>query len=71
MVKDAGNFSLEEMLEASKGSIYKLTMLAAKRAVEISDGDKAMVEKPDEKVLDDALKEIAAGKIKVKNNKKQ
>ena len=70
MVSESERFSLEDALEASRGSIYKLTMLAAKRAVEIADGDKAMVEKPDEKVLDDALKEIAAGKVKVKNNKK-
>ena len=70
MAKEGGKIFLEELLEGSKGSIYKLTILAAKRAVELADGEKALVEKPDEKVLDDALREIASGKIKVKNNKK-
>ncbi len=57
---------LEKLLGAASGSIYKLTILVAKRALQLADGDKALVEKPTEKVLDTAIREIAAGKICVK-----
>ncbi|MCK9613982.1 MAG: DNA-directed RNA polymerase subunit omega [Candidatus Omnitrophica bacterium] len=57
---------LEKLIGAGLGSIYKLTILVAKRALQLADGDKALVEKPTEKVLDTALREIAAGKIRVK-----
>jgi DNA-directed RNA polymerase omega subunit len=58
---------LEDLLQASNGSIYKLSILAAKRALQLADGEKALIEKPGEKVLDNALREIVAGKIKVKS----
>lgn len=61
---------LEILLEASGGSIYKLAILAAKRAMLLADGEKALIEKPSEKVLDNALREISAGAIKVKDKKK-
>jgi DNA-directed RNA polymerase omega subunit len=57
---------LEKLIKASYGSIYKLTILAAKRAMNIADGDKCLLDKPGEKVLDNSLKEIAEGKIRVK-----
>ena len=63
------NIPLEEMLIASNGSIYELTILAAKRAILLTDGDKPLINKPGEKVLDNALQEIRAGKIKVKTGK--
>lgn len=59
-------YSLEELLSASDGSVYKLVILAAKRAIMLADGEKALIEDPDEKVLESALEEIATGKIKVK-----
>jgi DNA-directed RNA polymerase omega subunit len=58
------NIPLERLLGASEGSIYALAILAAKRAMELSEGKKALVEKPGEKVLDTALREIESGKIK-------
>jgi DNA-directed RNA polymerase subunit omega len=57
---------LEKLIGAGNGSIYNLTILAAKRALQLADGDKPLVDKPTEKVLDTALREIAAGKIRVK-----
>lgn len=57
---------LEKLMVASSGSIYRLTILTAKRALQLADGDKALVEKPSEKVLDNVLREIIEGKIKVK-----
>lgn len=65
---------LEKLLNASKGSVYKLTILAAKRAFQLADGEKPLVEKTDEKPLDNALKEIAERKIKIaeeRNSKKK
>ncbi len=63
------NIPLEKLLEASDGSIYKITILAAKRAIALTDGEKSLIDKPSEKVLDNALKEIRNGKIKVKAKK--
>lgn len=56
----------ENLLKASKGSIYKLTVLAAKRATQIADGDKTLVDRPSEKPLNNAFREIAEGKVHVK-----
>jgi len=55
---------LEKLIPVTNGSIYKLTLLVAKRALQLADGDKPMVEKPGEKMLDNALREIVDGKIK-------
>lgn len=63
------NIPLETLLEASEGSIYKITILAAKRAISLTDGEKSLLDKPGEKVLDNALREIKDGKIKVKKKK--
>ena len=60
------NIPLENLLGATSGSIFQVTILAAKRAMILADGDKPLIAKPGEKVLDNALKEIASGKIKVK-----
>ena len=63
------NIPLETLLEASEGSIYKITILAAKRAISLTDGEKSLIDKPGEKVLDNALREIRNGMIKVKTKK--
>jgi len=63
---NVADIPLESLLEATGGSIYKAAILAAKRAMSLSDGDKPLVGKPSEKVLDSALREIEAGKIKAK-----
>lgn len=60
------NVPLEHLLAATNGSIYKATILAAKRAMTLTDGEKPLVGKPSEKVLDNALREIEAGKIRAK-----
>ncbi|MCQ9204975.1 MAG: DNA-directed RNA polymerase subunit omega [Omnitrophica bacterium] len=66
---DRINIPLESLLIASNGSIYKLAILAAKRAISLSDGEKPLVEKPSERMLDNALREIREGKIKAKDKK--
>lgn len=60
------HFPLEKLINATDGSIYKLTILAAKRAMLLANGDKPLIDKPNEKFLDNALREIAEGKIKIK-----
>ena len=60
---------LEKLLEASNGSIYKVAILAAKRAISLSDGEKPLVERQSERMLDNALREIEQGKIRVKGVK--
>lgn len=60
----------EELLQVSNGSIYELTILIAKRALQLADGDTPMIEKPSEKVLDNAFREALERKIRVKDQKK-
>jgi DNA-directed RNA polymerase omega subunit len=70
-MKKADYIPIEELLGASKGSVYKLTMLAAKRSLQIADGDKPLVESAgDDKPLDTALREIKEGKIRMKEGNK-
>ena len=57
---------LEELLPSSQNSVFKLTMLAAKRAVEISDGAKLHIPRVSEKAIDNAVHEILEKKIRVK-----
>lgn len=45
------------------GSVYKLVILAAKRAKEVSDGAPPLVEAPPRKVTSIALEEILQGKV--------
>lgn len=63
------NIPLEELLKASDGSIYEVAILATKRAINLTDGEKCLLEKPGEKALDNALREIGSGKIRVKRKK--
>ena len=60
---------LEKLLKASGGSIYKLAILGAKRALQLADGDKPLVENPTEKLLDNSLREIASKKIVIKEKR--
>lgn len=56
----------EKLLGASQGSVYKLTVLAAKRALELADEQQPLIERPEKRFVDTALVEIAQGKIKMK-----
>ncbi|MCA9407221.1 MAG: DNA-directed RNA polymerase subunit omega [Candidatus Omnitrophica bacterium] len=58
---------IEELLEKSDFSIYRLVRMAAKRALEISEGRKCLVENPSsDKATSMALEEIFQGKIEYK-----
>ncbi|MFH1504597.1 MAG: DNA-directed RNA polymerase subunit omega [Candidatus Omnitrophota bacterium] len=56
-------------LKAGQGSLYKLTILAARRAISLANGEKPLIDKPVERALDNALQEIIEGKIRVKKAK--
>ncbi len=59
------SIALEDLL-AKTGSLFKLTNLAARRARELNDGMKNLVEAgPKEKVTSVAIREIADGKVKL------
>lgn len=62
-------YPLEKLLPVANWSIYKLTMLIAKRAMMIADGDKPAIDNPSEKPLECALQEIISGKIILKEKK--
>ena len=61
----------EKLLDKSLGSIYKLVILASKRALELADGQPRLVEgiASTAKPSTVALHEIAAGKIEAKKLK--
>ena len=60
---------MENLLEATNGSLYKLAILVAKRAMALTDGEKVLVEKPGEKAMDNALREVAEGKVREREKK--
>ncbi|MBP7215689.1 MAG: DNA-directed RNA polymerase subunit omega [Candidatus Omnitrophica bacterium] len=56
--------ALEKLLDKSNGSIYKLVIMAARRALEIAEGQPKMVQMaPSSKPSTVALHEIAEGKV--------
>jgi len=56
---------LEQLLDKSKNSVYKLVILASKRALEIAEGQPKLVEADSSlKPSMVALMEIASGKVK-------
>lgn len=58
------------LIDKTGGSMYKLVLLAAKRALELSDGSPRLVEAGlKEKPAWIALREIAAGKVAMKIKK--
>lgn len=60
----------EKLLDKSQGSIYKLVILASKRALEIAEGQpKLVTDDASVKPSTVALHEIAEGKIEAKKSK--
>jgi DNA-directed RNA polymerase omega subunit len=60
---------LERLLEKSGGSIYKLVVVASRRALEIAEGQVKLVEVSSAiKPSSVALMEIAAGKVRYKKS---
>ena len=58
---------LEELLPKADWSIYRLVRMAAKRALELSDGRKCLVENPaSDKFTTQALEEIRQSKVECK-----
>jgi len=62
--------SIEQMLDKSDNSIYKLVILASKRALELAEGQPKLVEVSlSSKPSVVALREIAAGKVRYQKTK--
>ncbi len=62
--------ALEDMLDKSDHSIYKLVILASKRGLEIAEGQPKLVDADSSlKPSTIALYEIAAGKVRYKKAK--
>ncbi len=60
----------EQLLDKSMGSIYKLVILASKRALEIAEGQPRLVQDDlSTKPSTVALHEISEGKIEAKKSK--
>lgn len=60
----------EKLLDKSMGSIYKLVILASRRALEIAEGQpKLVLDDASVKPSTVALHEIAAGKIEARKTK--
>ncbi|MCM8761082.1 MAG: DNA-directed RNA polymerase subunit omega [Candidatus Omnitrophica bacterium] len=60
------NVDIADLLNKT-GSVYKLVILASRRAIELSEGAAKLVDAPPEaKVTNVAIQEIAEGKISYK-----
>ena len=60
----------EDLLDKSAGSVYKLVILASKRALEIAEGQPKLVQADANlKPSTVALQEIAAGKVECRKGK--
>jgi len=58
---------LEKILDKADNSLYKLVIIASKRAVEIAEGQPALIQNPSSMQPSTiALEEIAAGRVKIK-----
>ncbi len=63
---------MEGLIEKTGGSVYKLVILASKRAIELNQGAGKLVEaNPNMKISTLALKEIAEGKVAMKQEKEE
>ncbi len=58
------SYVARERVFKNGGSIYKVTLLAAKRAIELSNGAQKLVETHSKKFSTIALEEISQGKVK-------
>jgi len=68
-VKGKVQISTEDVLDKTN-SIYKLVILASKRALELNEGSPKLVETDSKRSSTIALEEIKAGKIVMKEKKK-
>jgi DNA-directed RNA polymerase subunit omega len=59
---------IQELLSKTD-SIYKLVVLASKRAMELNCGARKLVEEDGKKISTIALEEIAQGKVKMQKGK--
>lgn len=68
-MKGKSFISIEDLLDKTN-SVYKLVILASKRALELNDGSPKLVETENKRISTVALEEIKSGKISMKEKKK-
>lgn len=58
---------LEKLIDKADNSLYKLVIVASKRALELAEGAPVLIER-DQRMINTtvALQEIAAGKVRLK-----
>ncbi len=62
--------SIEKLLSHANGSVYRLVRMAARRALELSEGQPPLIKNPTtDKPTTTALEEIAQGKVVYRNGK--
>lgn len=69
-MKAKSSISIDDLLDKTGNSIYKLVILASKRALELNDGSPKLVETEAKKISTVALEEIKEGKIGIKEKKR-
>ena len=69
-MKAKDSVHIENLLGKTDNSIYKLVILASKRALELNEGSPRLVETDNKKISTVALEEIREGKICMKEKKK-
>lgn len=63
---------LENLIDKTQGSMYKLVMLVSRRALELAEGAPRLLEAPqDMKITTLAMKEIAEGKVGLKQEESE
>ena len=63
-------YAIQDILDKSDNSVYKLVIMASKRALEIAEGQPRLVDRDaNVKPSTIALAEIAAGKVQYKQSK--
>lgn len=63
---------LEKLIDKSIGSMFKLVILASRRALELAEGAAHLIDAPKEmKVTTLAMREIAEGKVTMTKEDKQ
>lgn len=65
------NIPIEEMLDKSGGSTFKLCNIASKRALELSEGAHKLIDGVFPKITTLALEEIRQNKVRLKKKEKQ
>ncbi len=66
-----GSFSVDDLIKNTRGSRYKLAILVARRAIELSSGSPKLIEGSPGNSLSIAIQEVKEGKVRLKEEEPQ